>query len=290
MPSIKEYNRKIGSLKNTVKITKTMKMVSASKLRRSQDAQKDAADYANAVNKLLFRIAGAFDSSIHPLLEPKTEVKKVLFLVFSSDKGLCGGFNNNLFKYIENAKKEQEEQGREVIVSVAGRRAFLYFNGRAEIGEHFENTTAAPDALEAHRMAEYTADGFLAGEFDEVFLIYNQFESPLVQTPYKVKYLPLEQDDFEFDGAEEISADFIAEPDAKSLLDHLIPRILSFQVFYALLENSAGEHGARMTAMDNATNNANGMIDENTLLRNRARQAAITTELIEIISGAEALK
>ena len=289
MPSIKEYNRKIGSLKNTSKITKTMKLVSASKLRRAQDRQRDASHFADEVNKLVYRIAGAFDSSIHPLLTPKASVKKVLFIGFTSDKGLCGGFNNSLIKFIERELKERTEKGEEVELSFCGRRGFNHFRSRATIKSNYENVTAAPDAIEARKIATEACESFLSGEFDEVYLVYNQFQSPLTQTPFITKFLPLEAEDFEFEGTHEVSHNFIAEPDVGALLDNLIPRILDFQLFFSLLENSAGEHGARMTAMDNASANAGKMIDSYTMKRNRARQAAITTELIEIISGAEAL-
>ena len=289
MPSIKEYNRKISSLKNTSKITKTMKMVSASKLRKAQDAQRNASAYADELNKLIYRIGGSVESGKHALLEKRSEVKNVLFILFSSDKGLCGGFNNNLFKFTDAQIQKREAMGQKVVLSCCGRRGYTYYQNRATIKTHYEGITQSPDPLEAHKVAKDACDSFLSGEFDEVFLIYNHFVSPISQTTQIQHVLPLKGKDFEFEGSHVVDHDFISEPPVEELLEDLIPQMLDFLLYFALLENSAGEHGARMTAMENATKNATEMVDRYTLLRNRARQAAITTELIEIISGAEAL-
>lgn len=292
MPSIKEYNRKIGSLKNTVKITKTMKMVSAAKLRRAQDAQRHASDYAGEVNELIYRLGGAVEPGSHPLLTSKLEPKKRLILLFTSDKGLCAGFNNNLIRFTDrNIATLESDEGREVLMSFAGRRGQMYFNSRRDTVQYYTDLESAkPTPAVARQIADDVCTGFTAGEFDEVFLYYNHFISPLSQTATIEKLLPMEGEDFAPPpGSKPVSSDFIAEPSKVELVDMLIPKLVNFKIFYALLENAAGEHGARMTAMDNATTNANGLIDEYTLKRNRARQAAITTELIEIIAGAEAL-
>jgi F-type H+-transporting ATPase subunit gamma len=291
MASIKEYNRKIGSLKNTVKITKTMKMVSASKLRRAQEAQNRAKDYAHEVNNLIFRIAGSVEQGMHPLLTPRAEVTKVLLLVFSSDKGLCGGFNNNLIKFAERKRAEIESEGKSVQFAFCGRRGHLHFSTRAPVFKDYPGVTAAPNSRDASEIADEMVEAFDAAQFDEVHVIYNHFVSPISQIPQVDQLIPLPLGTLaDHDQVEAIKADdFIAEPALDQLLNNLIPRLVVFKVFFALLENAAGEHGARMAAMDNATTNAGNLIDEYTLLRNRARQAAITTELIEIISGAEAL-
>ncbi|MDZ8118638.1 ATP synthase F1 subunit gamma [Pontiella agarivorans] len=291
MASIKEYNRKLSSLKNTVKITKTMKMVSASKLRRAQEAENRAKDYAHEVNNLIYRVAGSVEEEMHPLLMPHAEAKKVLLLVFSSDKGLCGGFNNTLIKHVERQCTALEAEGKEVSMAFCGRRGFLHFGKRAPVFKNYAGVTAAPNSRDAAEIAEELEAAFVNGDIDEVHMIYNHFVSPLSQVPQMDRLMPLPMSTLEdHDQVDEIREDdFISEPPLSELLERLIPRLVVFKVFYALLENAAGEHGARMTAMDNATTNANKMIDEYTLLRNRARQAAITTELIEIISGAEAL-
>ncbi len=291
MASIKEYNRKLSSLKNTVKITKTMKMVAASKLRRAQEAENRAKAYAHAVTNLIFRIAESVEQEMHPLLMPRENPTKVLLLVFSSDKGLCGGFNNNLIKYVGAKQAELEAAGKQVAMAFCGRRGHLDFANRAEVFKNYEGVTAAPRSHDATDISEELIEAFSAGRFDEVHMVYNHFVSPLSQTPRSDQLLPLPMSTLEdHDPVEAIKADdFIAEPELPKLLTTLVPMLVVFKLFYALLENAAGEHGARMTAMDNATTNAGKMIDEYTLKRNRARQAAITTELIEIISGAEAL-
>lgn len=291
MASIKEYNRKLSSLKNTVKITKTMKMVSASKLRRAQDAENKAKAYAHEVNNLIYRVAGSVEQEMHPLLMPRETADKILLLVFSSDKGLCGGFNNTLIKYVEGKLEELKAAGKKVSLAFCGRRGHLHFADRVDVFKDYPGVTASPNSRDATEIADELSEAFTGGEFDEVHMIYNHFVSPLSQVPQMDQLVPLPMSTLEdHDQVEEIQADdFIAEPPLETLLTRLIPMLVVFKVFYALLENAAGEHGARMTAMDNATTNANKMIDENTLLRNRARQAAITTELIEIISGAEAL-
>lgn len=292
MASIKEYNRKLSSLKNTVKITKTMKMVSASKLRRAQDKENNAKAYAHEVNNLIYRVAGSVEQEMHPLLIPRENSEKLLLLVFSSDKGLCGGFNNTLIKYVEEKLKELETAGKKVSLAFCGRRGQLHFSERADVFKDYPGVTATPHSRDATEIAEELGEAFTEGQFDEVHMIYNHFVSPLSQVPQMDQLIPLPMATLEdHDQVDTIKAedDFIAEPPLETLLERLIPMLVVFKVFYALLENAAGEHGARMTAMDNATTNANKMIDEYTLLRNRARQAAITTELIEIISGAEAL-
>lgn len=291
MPSIKEYNSKINSLKNTSKITKTMKMVSASKLRKAQDSQRKAKDFAHEVNQLIHRIAGSVDENLHPLLQTREEVKKVLLVVFSSDKGLCGGFNNNLIRFVERFLASKEGDGIEYELAFCGRRGFMHFQRRAKVWRQFDLVSATPTAHDASRVTKSLEKVFLDGSYDEVHLVVNEFKSPLAQIPRMHHLLPLTVQDLPDEELEVPPpvADILSEPGMEELLGFLVPRLVTFKVFYSLLENAAGEHGARMTAMDNATTNAKNLIESNTLLRNRARQAAITTELIEIISGAEAL-
>ena len=291
MPSIKEYNSKINSLKNTSKITKTMKMVSASKLRKAQDSQRKAKDFAHEVNQLIRRIAGTVDENLHPLLKPHEKTERVLLVIYSSDKGLCGGFNNNLIRHVERYLEERAGDGIHYELAFCGRRGYVHFQSRAVIHKHFDLVSANPSAHDASRVMRHLEKVYLDGTFDQILLMVNEFISPLAQIPRVQQLLPLTAQDLPEEALEAPPpvSDIISEPGMESLLSFLVPRLVSFKVFYALLENAAGEHGARMTAMDNATTNAQNLIEENTLLRNRARQAAITTELIEIISGAEAL-
>jgi F-type H+-transporting ATPase subunit gamma len=289
MPSLKEYNAKLASLKNTRKMTKTMKMVAASKLYRTMDAQRKANVYAAKLDELIARLAGSVDPRAHPLLQAHPEPRTAHLLVVMSDKGMCGGFNNNLIKHIARWYRMPAQQTRSFKFSFAGRRGWLFFRNRAPVEKVHENVTGRPTPADALRISEELTRGFLAGAFHEVYIAYNHFLNPLSQRPVIKKLLPIEAHTIE--AAEEKLHDlFLLEPDAPELLATLLPKIIQFEVYFALLENAAGENGARMTAMDSATSNANKMITQYTLLRNRARQASITKELIEIVSGAEALK
>ena len=288
MPSIKEYNDKLSSLKNTTKMTKTMKMVSASKLRRAQETQRQSSEYARRLNQFIARLAASVDSTLHPLLEPRSRERNVLLLVMTSDRGLCGGFNNNIIRMIRTWIDENEGRYDQVGLAFCGRRGHAYFKSRALVEAYYEGVTVAPDFVHASHIGKELGDLFVQGDYDAVYLVYNVFKSALSQEPFMQKLLPFESKEF-LEGGEQIPQDYIFEPAKKELLDRLLPKTLYFKIYYALLENAAGEHGARMTAMDNATNNAISLTETYTLLRNRARQAAITTELIEIVAGAEAL-
>ena len=289
MASIKEYNRKIASLKNTRKITRTMKMVSASKLRRAQDAQRNARQFARETNLLIHRLVAGIPDCVNPLMVARPQVKRVLLVVFASDKGLCGGFNNNLLRFAAAKVREFQGAGMQVHIDCCGKRAYNAFRDRATVDHHFENVTAKPDARDARHISDILCRDYIEGRYDEIHLVNNVFISPLAQKPAIQPLLPLRPAELAVGEAAPRAEDFIAEPPVRDLVSQLVPRIVVFKIFYALLENSAGEHAARMTAMDNATTNAGQLIDSYTLRRNRARQAAITTELIEIISGAEAL-
>jgi F-type H+-transporting ATPase subunit gamma len=285
---MKEYNDKLQSLKNTSKMTKTMKMVSASKLRRAQESQKRAVDYDRRLKELVGRLAASVDASTHPLLQKRAEQKNVLLLVYTSDRGLCGGFNNNLIRMVTNWVGENRNLYDTITLSFLGKRGYGHFRNRETVGTHYEGVTASPAMHEAVDIGEALAREFLEGTYDAIYLAHNIFNSPLSQTPHMHPLLPFTSTAF-LEGGDPIPHDYIFEPTQQELLNRLLPRILYFEIYFALLENAAGEHGARMTAMDSATSNAMDMIDRYTLLRNRARQAAITTELIEIVAGAEAL-
>lgn len=288
MPSIKEYDTKLKSLKNTSKMTKTMKMVSASKLRKAQDLQRRASEYARLTHELLARLAASIDSADHPLFEQRVETRSALLLVFTSDKGLCGGFNNSLIRMTERWIAEHAGDYERLDMSFCGRRGYAHFRSRQNVLEYYEGATRNPTFEVAKRINQDVCEAFLAQECDAVYLVHNEFRSALSQKPVLKKILPVESTPF-LEGGEAIPQDYLFEPDRRQLLQALIPKVIGFEIYYALLENAAGEHGARMTAMDNATNNASSLIERYTLLRNRARQASITTELIEIVAGAEAL-
>lgn len=289
MPSLKEYKAKLASLGNTKKMTKTMKMVSASKLYKTMDAQRKSTAMAEKIKKMISNLAGSLDEKANPLLRKKENPTRILVLLITSDKGLCAGFNNNLIKFLARWMETPDRQNQEITLSTCGRRGNGFFRSRKDIFRNFEDVTARPGYHHAEDISACFRAEFLADNFDEVYLAYNHFNNPISQTPVMEKILPIEQDDIEIE-AEGMQSNYVLEPSREDLLTRLLPMTVTFKIYYALLENAAGENGARMTAMDNATTNASKLIDLNTLLRNRARQAAITTELTEIISGAEALQ
>lgn len=289
MPSLKEYKAKLASLQNTRKMTKTMKMVATSKLSKTMDAQRKATAYAEALHAMIERLTASVDPTAHPLLQHRPHPKNCLLIVITSDKGMCGGFNNNLLKFVHRWLHHPPKQFQRIDVSFCGRRGWLSMRQRRKVAQYYEGVTARPAYAHAVRIARDVTQAFLAGEYDEVYLAYSHFISPLSQKPLMNFLLPIEHHEVRV-GTKGIHENYLLEPDQKELLALLLPKIIEFEIFYALLENAAGENGARMTAMDNATRNADDMIRTYTLLRNRARQAAITKELIEIISGAESLK
>ena len=286
--SIKDFNIKIRSLTSTRKITKTMKMVSASKLRKAQEAQRNAKLYASNLAALTSRISASVPTTAHPLLEHHHEIKNVLILIITSDKGLCGAFNHNANEKVASWIEENRHHEK-IDLICCGKRGFRFFKKHDIVQNHYENVTADPQFSNAKKIGEDLSGYFLRKEYDEIYLTYNQFFNPLSQKTIFEKILPIDPDALINEEADS-TTEYIFEPETKELLNYLIPHFLYFKIYFALLENSAGEHGARMTAMDNATRNASDLIDRYTLFRNRARQAAITTELSEIVAGAEAQK
>jgi F-type H+-transporting ATPase subunit gamma len=295
MISIKEFNKKIITLKNTQKMTKTMKMVAASKFKRAFKAQLSAKDYAYKLTELMKHLSGSGPTD-HPLLKTKKATTKGLIVLFTSDKGLCGGFNNNLIRKLRHWIFENPYKFTTLVMDFCGRRGYISFRSTAKINNYYQNITLKPDFDEALVLANDITNAFIKGEYEEVFLAYNRFDGPLTQTPVIEKILPLDATAFTEPGTgsgkkSPKSQIYEYEPDEeKEILYFLIPKFLNFKIFFTLLENAAGEQGARMSAMDKASRNTEDLIMRYTILRNRARQAAITTELIEVISGAEALK
>jgi len=286
MPSLKDIRKRISSVKNTQKITKAMKMVSAAKLRRAQDAAIAARPYASKLSGLLENVAGRVGAAAHPLLQSRDEVKTIQLLLVTADRGLCGGYNANLIRKAANFIADKGAD--KVQVTCVGRRGYDYFKNRpVNIVDQHINLFGGPGLELAQNLAEKFRRDYASGEADAVYVVYNQFRSALVQEPTVEQLLPLvppEQDP----GA--TTTDYVYEPDAAGLLGRLLNQYVTVLVQRAFLEAIASEHGARMTAMDSATSNASDMIDRLTLDMNRARQAGITKELMEIVGGAEALK
>ena len=284
MASLKIIRKRISSVKNTQKITKAMKMVSAAKLRRAQDAATSSRPYAQKLTEMLSNVAARVTTDSHALLQSRAEVKSIHLILITADRGLCGGYNSNL---IRMASAFLAEHGLDrVRVTFVGRRGFDFFKKRGvTVADKHINLFGGMTHGLAQKLSTQLQKEFVAEETDAVYIVYNQFRSALVQTPVVERILPLEPQKSD-DG---VLIDYLYEPDAAQLLDRLLRQYITIVIHRAFLEATASEHGARMTAMDSATSNASDMIDRLTLAMNRARQAGITKELMEIVGGAEAL-
>ena len=289
MPSLRDIKRRIGSVRNTQQITKAMKMVAAAKLRRAQDAMLRARPYADKIEEVLTAVATRADEEAHPLLVRRPP-RRVELVVMTSDRGLAGAFNSNVLRRAQRFLHENADRYESIQVSTIGRkgRDFVRSRGittRKDYVGVFEELTFD----KAKAIAEELQAAYLDDKLDAVFLLYNHFASAISQKPTLTQLLPIEANA----GAEDESSrlmDFLYEPSREAVLDELLPRHLAMQVWRALLESVASEHGARMAAMESATKNSGELIGKLTLQYNRARQAYITKELMEIVSGAEALK
>ena len=291
MPSLKDIRKRIASVKNTQKITSAMKMVAAAKLRRAQEAAEAARPYANKMNQVIGGLATRTDPTMHPLLEARGVERNAILIVVSSDRGLCGGYNANLFRASDKFVRDRSAAGLEMRVATIGRKARQFFrNHSAEVDRDFPAVIGNVNYANEKQIGAYATEKFVSGEVDRVFLVYNKFLSAIQYETQIEPLLPLTVEDIATDAGAEAIAEYIFEPDEASLLAKMLPAHIEVKVLHALLEAEASEHSARMAAMDNATKNASDMIDGLTLTYNRARQAYITKELVEIVSGAEALE
>jgi F-type H+-transporting ATPase subunit gamma len=286
MPSLIDLRRRVRSVKNMQQIFKAMKMISAARLRRAQDRILATRPYALELRKVTQNLAAQTQGeSTHPLLEVREE-NKILLVVVSGDKGLCGSFNANVLRRSDQQIESVEPAEWELLL--LGKRGVDYHTRRNRpVREAYRSLFSNVTYEDAQKIADDVATAFSEGEYDAVYVVYNQFVSVLNQTVSVEKLLPLDPGESD-EGAE--ATDYVYEPSAEELLEVLLPRFVTFQIYRVLLESQAAEHAARMTAMDAATNNAGELLDKLTLLMNRTRQAAITTELIEVVSGAKALE
>ena len=285
MPSLIDFRRRIRSVKNTQQITKAMKMVAAAKLRRAQQQATQSRPYAHLLGDMLRSVAAAAaEDTDHPLLAQRPE-KKILLVFLSGEKGLCGAFNGQLFR--EGQAFLKAHAGKDISFEFVGRKGRDFFRRRKvkEAGE-WTNVLVSVQFQTARDLAKKLAEGFTAGEYDAVYTIYSEFRSALSQTPVAKRLLPLQPP--KESGMGGMKEEFIFAQPAETMLARLLPRYLEIALFQAMLESAASEHAARMTAMDSATRNAGEMVDRLTLTLNRKRQAAITTEIIEVVSGAAA--
>ena len=286
MATLKIIRKRITSIRNTQQITKAMKMVSAAKLRRAQEAALMARPYADKMNEILINLSARVSRSAHPLLAIREE-KRIQLVLVTSDRGLCGGYNANLVRAAE-AFIRQHGAGKEILLVLVGRKGADYYRRRrGETGERYLNFLSTPAEELAAVIAEKLITRFVDGEIDAVYLIYSHFRSALSQVPTVEKILPVALSETQ---EPEQLTEYLYEPGAEELLSSLLPKITEIKIQRALLEAAASEHGARMKAMDSATTNASKMMGSLTLQMNRARQASITRELMEIVGTAEALK
>ena len=285
MPSLIDIRRRVRSVRNTQQITKAMKMVSAAKLRRAQERAVAARPYATMLQQMLANVAEAAsqspDAGAHPLLAVRPE-KRVLVVVVTADRGLAGGFNANLLKLAQRFVNGNRD--KELTFELVGRKGRDYFRKRgAKIAGEYIGWMRTLSLADAQRIAGAIIDRFSKGEVDAVYLFVNEFKSVMTPTLTEMRLLPIEVP------KTQATVDYIYEQKPEELLGSLLPRYIEVQIYRALLESVAAEHAARMTAMDAASSNASEVIDKLTLYMNRVRQASITREIIEIVSGAAAL-
>ena len=290
MPSLKDLKNRIGSVKSTQKITSAMKMVAAAKLRKAQEQALASRPYTSLMDKVVSKIASKTSGNSIDLLTGKTDNKTQLIVVFSADRGLCGGFNGSITRAVRAEVKKLEQEGIQVKLLMVGKKSADALN--REFGhlfiERIDGNSAKPNYTDAEILAKKIITLFDNNEFGVCKVIFNKFVSAITQEVTYKSLIPAEIQETE-DDTDNSNSIYEFEPSEEEILNDLLPRNLSTQLFSSQMESTASELAARMTAMDNATRNAGDMIDNLTLLYNRTRQAVITKELIEIISGAEAL-
>ena len=293
MPNLKELKNRISSVKSTRKITSAMKMVAASKLRRAQDLAESSRVYADSLSFILSSLAGNTKNSsdLPEILTGRENSKISLLIINSSDRGLCGGFNSNLFRNAKNWIGQQQEKGKSVKIITVGKKASSFYRKTdLDVIANFDDLNSNDKQLQvSEEIKNKIMELFENNEIDEVSILFNKFVSVIAQEPTYQSLIPLSNDEADEEVTDTSNAVFEFEPDKNELLEYLVPRNFLTQIYRSVLESSASEHAARMTSMDNATRNAGDMIDGLTLTYNRTRQAFITKELIEIISGAEAV-
>ncbi|MEE9910778.1 MAG: ATP synthase F1 subunit gamma [Deltaproteobacteria bacterium] len=288
MASLKDIKRKVTAVQKTKQITRAMNMVAASKFKSAQLKMENFRPYAGKFMDVLSSVALRVDSSTHPLLAAR-DPKKIRVICMTSDRGLCGGFNTNLIKATERFLRDKTKEGKEISLVSVGRKGRDFFRKKANIIAQKVDVLSKFDMTLAVSIADEVITPFIKEEYDELYLIYNQFVNVSVQKPTVVRLFPLPSigQDAEMDADQRL--DYTYEPSDEVLLHKLLPMYVHVLVYRALLETSAGENGARMASMDNATSNCEELISTLTLKMNKARQAAITAELMDIVGGTEAL-
>jgi len=293
MASLKDIQRKIKSVKGTQKTTRAMKLVSSAKLKRAEQVAKASKAYALKITEMIEEISANLAKSTedldHPYFKSVKSPKVVDIVVVTSDKGLCGGFNSQTLKEVGNIMSDYESKGAKVRLRVIGKKAVAYYKfQQREMENQIDGLSSAPSYDKAADFIKEVTESYLNGETDKVVIVHNGYVNMITQEVRVNNILPLDPDDFTSKSVS--TSELEMEPDDDSLMEALINRYLEYTMYYALIDSLAAEHGARMQAMDSATNNAKEMVKTLTVAYNKARQEAITTELIEIISGVESMK
>ena len=290
MASLKDVKTKIGGVKKTSQITSAMNMVAAAKLRGAQQKMEDFRPYTEKFNQAMASLSANMESGQFPLMEVR-EVQTAELVIVSSDRGLCGSFNANIFKATEKLIQQYEADGKKLTLVCVGKKANSYFKKTGKVRKAYTDIMGNFQMFNARSIAQDVAANFLAGESDKVHVLYGKFINVAVQRPEAEVLLPVQPETGETEAAAEAGAgDYIYEPSPTEIMDVLLPLYMNVMIYHAMLETGASEHAARMTAMDNATRACKDMIHDLTLLYNKARQAGITAELMDIVGGAEALK
>ena len=291
MATLRDILRKIGAVKKTRQITRAMNMVAAARLRGAQAKMEGFDPYAAKFSEVLGNLASRIEPDIHPLLVKKEDISSLALLHFTSDRGLCGSFNTNLINMGEKWINDQKAKGVDCGLTTVGKKGRDYFGKRGfDIIDSYINVYGIIDMSFIGQMAKGFIDRYMADEIDEVYMIYSRFISMARQEPTLVKLIPVEPPKSEEGQGESSPAEYLCEPDPEELLIELLPKHIGVQIVNAFLQNETSEHAARMAAMDNASKNCNELVENLTLVYNKARQAAITAELMDIVGGAEALK
>ncbi|WP_370325710.1 F0F1 ATP synthase subunit gamma [Euzebya sp.] len=285
---LRTLRRRISSVKSTQKITRAMELIAASRITKARQAVEQARPYAEGISRVIKDLAAESSIGSHPILADREEITDVAIIVITHDRGLNGAYNSNALRLAEKIIRQEEGEGHTVHLHTIGKKGAGYFRYRGRTSESVhEGITDKPSYADARAVAEPIVQQFVREEIDRVWMVYTDFKSALTQVPNAVKILPVDARAFE--GGEGISPEFMIEPEPEELLDALIPRYVEHQVFAGLLESAASVHAATQRAMKAATDNAGEVIDSLTIEFNQARQAAITTEISEIVGGAEAL-
>ena len=288
MATLRDIKNKIAAVKKTKQITRAMNMVAASRLRTTQGRMENFAPYARKFSEVLGNLASRVEPEVHPLLVKREKISKVELLHFTADRGLCGSFNVNSINRANKWIREQKAAGKESVLTLVGKKGRDFFRrGKYNIRESFTGLYGTLDISFINKLTMGLIQRYLAGEADEVYMIYSRFIGMAKQEPTLVKLIPIEPPKEE---KAEARTDYLYEPSAEALLIELLPKHINVQIMNAFLQQETSEHAARMAAMDNATKNCSELVESLTLVYNKARQASITAELMDIVGGAEALR